>query len=385
MIVSKDILIDSQVLSNSFYEKYGDLELLKGIDESVDPKMEFYYYLLASPTTFGTYYCSHSVKHVENNLLEGLSTKNCKIRLKVDGELSQVIWQYDVSSEALNRSLFVTMKNGVKLYPVFVTCPVFEEFYDLGRYHEFVAFRDENVRITEIRFYIVMEYDPAGTTPRFILVENEEKGTSNTRKTGDNPEDKLAQKKPQPKIVDTKGSSIDSDVVELLDGVTDDFLNPIFIACVPLMQKKYESQLVVNSVLELFKSLTPNLIELSPVCFTRIQEQSMVDLLKSIRKALDGEFGMNQAVTGLPIINNMSTQFCTADDETPMIIQQQTALTEKVFDSCLQYRCEVEIFPDAPNELYSMICLNKEGLFAYVNGPKEHEENLRVEKIGNRL
>lgn len=79
MIVSTDILIDRRVLSTSFYEQYGDLELLKGIDESVEPKMEFYYYRLANPTNFHTYCGSHSVKHDEKNLLEGLSTKHCKM------------------------------------------------------------------------------------------------------------------------------------------------------------------------------------------------------------------------------------------------------------------------------------------------------------------
>uniref|UniRef100_A0A915E1V3 Exportin-4 n=1 Tax=Ditylenchus dipsaci TaxID=166011 RepID=A0A915E1V3_9BILA len=100
---------------------------------------------------------------------------------------------------------------------------------------------------------------------------------------------------------------------------------------------------------------------------TEIGDNMMLGFLQCISLALHNQFGLER----LLIISHLCT------------------LISKVFEISLQYSCEVDVFGEASNALYSLICLNKENFSMYVgqllNQPENAPHAARIQEAFCRL
>ncbi|KAI1733017.1 exportin-4 [Ditylenchus destructor] len=141
----------------------------------------------------------------------------------------------------------------------------------------------------------------------------------------------------------------------------------------PLMS---ENLLKIPTLCNQFFRLLLFISDLAPNTMMEINDKMMSDFLQCLRLALNNDFGMERLRASLEIINNLASQFCIEPTGSDAIRAHLSSLVNKVFEAALHNSCEVEIFGEASNALYSLICLNKENFSQYVQELLQRPENV---------
>ncbi|KAI1726547.1 exportin-4 [Ditylenchus destructor] len=141
----------------------------------------------------------------------------------------------------------------------------------------------------------------------------------------------------------------------------------------PLMS---ENLLKIPTLCNQFFRLLLFISDLAPNTMMEINDKMMSDFLHCLRLALNNDFGMDRLRASLEIISNLASQFCIEPTGSDAIRAHLSSLVNKVFEAALHNSCEVEIFGEASNALYSLICLNKENFSQYVQELLQRPENV---------